>query len=89
MPRTRSSVLSERAEGGRRLGERLAAARGQAGLSQLAAARALGIPQSVIAKLELGKRQLLFLEALRLAKLYGIDCGDLEPRGNGDDPAGS
>jgi len=85
MPQTRSSVLAARAEDGRRLGERLAAARGQAGLSQLAAARALGIPQSVIAKLELGKRQLLFLEALRLAGLYGVDCRELGPKGSEND----
>jgi len=53
--------------------------------SQLAAAKALGVPQSVIAKLELGKRQLLFLEALRLAGLYGVDCRELGPKGSEND----
>lgn len=77
MPRTRSSVLERRAEADRDLGERLAAAREKAGLTQLAAAKALGLPQSAIAKIERGKRQLRFLEGLRLAQLYGIDCLDL------------
>jgi transcriptional regulator with XRE-family HTH domain len=64
--------LDDRARADRGLGERLAAARERAGLTQLAAARALGVPQSTIAKLERGKRQLRFLEGLQLAKLYGV-----------------
>jgi ribosome-binding protein aMBF1 (putative translation factor) len=81
MPRTRSAVLAERAEGARDLGRRLAAAREQAGLSQAAAAKALGIPQSRVAKLELGMRQLGFLEGIRLAALYGVECRDVDPAG--------
>jgi transcriptional regulator with XRE-family HTH domain len=73
MPRTRSTVLAERLEAARGLGTRLAAARTQAGLTQAAAAKALGIPQSRVAKLELGMRQLGFLEGLRLATLYDVD----------------
>lgn len=68
---------------GRRLGSRLAAAREKAGLTQLAAAKMMGIPQSRIAKVELGTRQLGFLEGLRLAEVYGIDCRHLDPRPNG------
>lgn len=79
MPRTRSTVLAQRAEAGRILGQRLAAARAQAGLTQLSVAKALGVPQSAIAKLERGRRQLYFAEGLRLAELYGIDCRDLVP----------
>jgi DNA-binding XRE family transcriptional regulator len=79
MPRTRATVLAERAEAARGLGTRLAGAREQAGLTQAAAARAIGIPQSRIAKLELGLRQLGFLEGLRLAALYRVECGDLDP----------
>jgi transcriptional regulator with XRE-family HTH domain len=79
VPRTRDDVVVERAEAARSLGSRLANARLKAGLSQLAAAKALGVPQSRIAKLERGKRQLQFLEALRLAALYGVDCGDFDP----------
>lgn len=78
MPRTRSSLLEDRAEAGRRLGIRLAAVRRKAGISQLAAAKALGVPKSMIGKLERGKRQLHFLEALRLAEIYGVDCGDFD-----------
>lgn len=84
MPRTRSSVLIDHAEASRRLGSRLAAAREKAGLSQLAAAKAIGVPQSVIGKLERGRRQLHFLEALRLAALYGVDCRDIDPDGAED-----
>jgi transcriptional regulator with XRE-family HTH domain len=85
MPRTRLSVLVDRAETARRLGLRLAAARESRGLSQVGAAKALGLPQSAIAKLERGKRQLLFTEALRLAALYRVDCGDLDPPDAGGD----
>lgn len=79
MPRTRSELLEGRAQADRSLGERLAAAREQAGMTQLAAAKAIGLPQSAVAKLERGKRRLLFLEGLRLADLYGLECRDLDP----------
>jgi transcriptional regulator with XRE-family HTH domain len=62
------------------MGRRLAAARIAAGFSQVAAATALGIPQSAIAKLELGQRYLSFLEGLDLAALYGADPSTLDPR---------
>jgi transcriptional regulator with XRE-family HTH domain len=74
-------------EAARGLGTRLAAAREQAGLTQAAAAVALGIPQSRIAKLELGLRQLGFLEGLRLTALYAVGCHDLEPSGERVDSA--
>ena len=48
-------------------------------MSQLDAARALGVPQSAIAKLELGLRQLRFTEGLRLATIYGVAPGSLLP----------
>ena len=79
MPETRSSVLLGRAEEARRLGRRLATVREKADLTQLGAARALGTPQSTIAKLESGRRQLRFLEALRLAEVYGVDCREFGP----------
>jgi transcriptional regulator with XRE-family HTH domain len=72
MPRTRKSVLDERSDEARSVGRRLAAARERASLSQHQVARALGVPQSQVAKLELGVRQLRFTEGLRLAALYGI-----------------
>jgi Helix-turn-helix. len=79
VPRTRSETLEDRAQADRLLGERLAVARQKAGLTQLAAAKALGLPQSAIAKLERGRRQLRFLEGLRLAEIYSIDCRELDP----------
>jgi DNA-binding XRE family transcriptional regulator len=86
MPETRSSVLLDRAEAARLLGRRLAALREKAGLTQLAAARALSAPQSAIAKLESGRRQLRFLEAVRLAALYGVDCAEFDPENATGDP---
>jgi len=88
MPRTRSSLLEDRAEAGGRLGIRLATVRRQAGISQLAASRALGVPKSMIGKLERGKRQLHFLEALRLAEIYGVDCRALDPLARRDGSVG-
>jgi transcriptional regulator with XRE-family HTH domain len=71
--------MEERAAAARSIGRRLAASRERAGLTQLDAARALGIPQSQVAKLEIGIRQLRFVEGLRLAALYGIKPADLDP----------
>lgn len=78
MPRTSSELREDRAQADRRLGERLAAAREKAGLTQLGAAKAIGLPQSAIAKIERGRRQLRFLEGLRLAELFGVECRDLD-----------
>ena len=78
MPRTSSERLEGRAQADRSLGARLAAAREKAGMTQLAAAKAIGLPQSAVAKLERGKRRLLFLEGLRLANLYGVVPTDLD-----------
>ncbi len=83
MPRTRSTVLAERVAAARALGTRLTVAREQAGLTQAAAAKELGIPQSRIAKIELGVRQLGFLEGLRLAALYEVDPMDLQSARDG------
>ncbi|MBI3751772.1 MAG: helix-turn-helix domain-containing protein [Chloroflexi bacterium] len=77
MPETRPAVMEERAAIARDIGRRLAAARQRAGLSQAAAARALGVPQSQIAKLELGLRQLLLFEAVQLMGLYAVEVRDL------------
>lgn len=52
---------------------------GAAGLSQAAAAIALGFAQSRIAKLETGSRRLLFSEAVDLARLYGVALDAFEP----------
>jgi transcriptional regulator with XRE-family HTH domain len=79
MPRTRLAVLEERDADARAVGRLLAAARERAALSQLDVARAIGVPQSQIAKLELGLRQLRFVEGLRLAALYSIPPTDLDP----------
>ena len=82
MPKIRPDVAASRALEARALGTRLAAARSSAGLSQSDAARALAVPQSQIAKVELGLRQLPFVEGLRLAALYSIAPEDLAPAGD-------
>jgi Helix-turn-helix. len=72
MPKIVAARAAARLEDARILGRRLADARSRAGLSQAQAAKALAVPQSQIAKLELGLRQLRFIEGLRLATLYSI-----------------
>jgi ribosome-binding protein aMBF1 (putative translation factor) len=62
------------------IGRLLGDAREDAGLPQSAAAAALGAPQSRVAKVELGRRQLLFHEAVILCDLYGIELEQLDPR---------
>ena len=78
VPRTRPAVLKERADSARIVGRNLAAAREAAGMSQAEAARHLGVPQSRIGKLELGLRSLMFVEGLRLARLYRISAASLD-----------
>jgi transcriptional regulator with XRE-family HTH domain len=73
-------VRAERTEEARSVGRRVAEAREAAGLSQLQVARRLGVPQSSIAKVELGQRQLRFVEGLRLAEMYDVDATALAPR---------
>jgi transcriptional regulator with XRE-family HTH domain len=62
------------------IGRLLGDAREDAGLPQSAAARTLGAAQSRIAKLELGRRRLLFAEAVLLAQLYGVEISRFDPR---------
>jgi len=50
--------------------KRLKAARREAGLTQVAAARRLGKPQSFISKCETGERRVDVVELSDLAKLY-------------------
>lgn len=63
----------------RRVGQLLGDAREAAGLPQSHAARLMGVAQSRIAKLELGRRRLLFIEAVQLAKLYGVPVSRFDP----------
>lgn len=72
VPMTRPTVVRQRAESARTVGRKLASAREAAGMSQAEAARHLGVPQSRIGKLELGLRSLMFIEGLRLARLYSV-----------------
>jgi hypothetical protein len=62
------------------IGRLLGDAREDSGLPQSAAARVLGVAQSRIAKLELGRARLLFVEAAVLAQLYDIPIERLDPR---------
>ena len=80
MPRTRPQVLQEHAQQARAIGARAARARTAAGLAQGDIARALGVAQSAIAKIERGERRLSFLEALDMAALCGVPVRDLDPR---------
>jgi ribosome-binding protein aMBF1 (putative translation factor) len=79
VPRTRASVSAERFEEARRVGVLLTRARVSARRTQEDVAAELGIPQSRIAKLESGQRQLRFVEGLRLAAAYGIEATALDP----------
>ena len=63
------------------VGMLLGDAREAAGLSQPEVARRVGTSQTRIAQLELGRRRLLFTEALVLADLYDIELRELDPRG--------
>ncbi len=51
----------------------LAEARGQAGLDQTRASKALGISQTAFSKLENGLRSLEVFELVELCELYGVD----------------
>jgi hypothetical protein len=55
-------------------------------VSRRATGRRLGLPESAIAKVERGQRQLSFLEALDLADLYGLSPLELDPRRGGVTP---
>jgi transcriptional regulator with XRE-family HTH domain len=71
------------------IGRLLGDAREDAGLPQSAAAKALGAAQSKIAKIELGRRRLLFVEAALLAQLYGVSISRLDPRHHQPRPRGA
>jgi transcriptional regulator with XRE-family HTH domain len=62
------------------IGRLLGDARQDAGISQTVAAQALKAAQSRIAKLERGRRRLLFAEAILLADLYGVPLERFDPR---------
>lgn len=62
------------------IGRLLGDARQAAGLPQTHAARHLGWPQSRLGNLELGRRRLLFVEALLLADLYSVRLSAFDPR---------
>ena len=64
----------------RAVGTLLGDARQAAGLSQSEVAKRMGVAQSRIAKLELGTRRLLFVEAVDLADLYGVELARFDPR---------
>jgi transcriptional regulator with XRE-family HTH domain len=80
MPTTHAETLAARLALRLEVGRRLADARRNAGLSQAQAAKSLGLAQSAIAKVELGRRAASFVEVLALADLYGIDPVTLDPR---------
>lgn len=62
------------------IGRLLRDARQTAGLRQIDVARELGVTQTRIARLELGHRRLLYVEALAFADLYGVSVLAFDPR---------
>lgn len=69
MPRFRKMTAAERAA----LSAKLVQARKEAGLLQRDAARALGLPPSVLCALEQGQRRIDLAELAALASLYRKD----------------
>ena len=63
----------------RAIGRLLGDAREKAGMPQTHVARALGLTQSRVARLELGRRRLLFWEAVAFAALYGVPLSAFDP----------
>jgi Zn-dependent peptidase ImmA (M78 family)/DNA-binding XRE family transcriptional regulator len=59
------------------LGERLANARQQSGLTQEQVATAIGIPRTAVTQVENGNRQVSSLELVRFGTLFGVDIRDL------------
>ena len=66
----------------RKLVQELRTARREAGLSQQQVAELLGVPQSYVAKIELGERRIDVIEFLQL--VAAIDASWLEILGRGD-----
>ena len=60
----------------RELGQRLRRARMASQVTQVKAARTLGVPRSAVSQIESGKRTISGLELHRLARLYGRDIGE-------------
>lgn len=71
------------------IGRRLRDARQAAGLRQADVARELGMTQTRIARLELGRRRLLYVEALAFADLYGVSVLSFDPRTTSAESSGS
>jgi Zn-dependent peptidase ImmA (M78 family)/transcriptional regulator with XRE-family HTH domain len=59
------------------LGQRLASARQQSGLTQEQVAVAIGIPRTAITQVENGNRQVNSLELVQFGALFGVDVRDL------------
>lgn len=61
----------------RRLGRALADARAKAGLSQYELADRMGVHQTLITKVEVGRRRLDVIEFLELMRALGLDPGEV------------
>lgn len=61
------------------IGRLVAEARRARELSQAQVGRLLGWPQSRVANVELGRRRLLFIEALLLARVLDVPLSALQP----------
>ncbi|HWH37282.1 MAG TPA: helix-turn-helix transcriptional regulator [Candidatus Limnocylindrales bacterium] len=61
------------------IASRLVELRKAAGLTQVAVCEQIGKPKGWIAKLETGRRSLLFSEATVLAALYAVDVAAIAP----------
>lgn len=48
-------------------------------MTQVAAAQLLGVSQARVAKWETGRRRLTYLDAVRIARAYGVSIVSFEP----------
>jgi len=80
VPRTNHDSVRRRHELTAEIGRRVADARISRGVSQRVLGQEIGLPQQAIARVELGQRQITFVEALEIMRVLGLQPEDLDPR---------
>lgn len=71
--RRRTHALADHAK----LGSILKSARPKAGVTQQRLADAMGQPQSYVARIESGERQVLALELIQACRVLGVDVSEI------------